>query len=239
VNAHLDEWGLAAKPVKVGAPVVPKSAPIVIPPGPTQTVTITDGGAATLAPAPAGTILLLTMPPKASSATVLWNRGVSQITEGCYDMSGPCSLVLDGNPGSILISWDVAPVSIPGQPPTVVPQPPPFTITIPGEAAQSGQLIPPITPPFVLKPGTILALPTNQGTKAGGAAPCPSGWAKDTVTGACLPACWNGSAQASGVCPPNPSNPNAPTTSTGTYVAVGAGVLALGGAAWWYWQKTR
>jgi hypothetical protein len=211
VTLQLNEWGLATTPVK-------------LPPPPTsnQTVKMTDGGSATLLPAPAGSILTLLMPPKASVATVLWNSGVKQIAQGCYDLSGPCTIVLDGNPGTIGVTWDV---NLPGQPSI---QPPGFSIIIPGYEVQN----PPLIPPYALTPGEIQVAGSLPGTKAGGTGPgaCPTSWLKDTVTGTCLPACWDGSAQKNGVCPAAPAAPS----STGTYVALGVGALVLGGAAWWY-----
>jgi hypothetical protein len=72
-------------------------------------------------------------------------------------------------------------------------------------------------------------------------APCAAGTIADSVTGACVTPCSDGSAPASGVCPPvvpvkgtGPAPVVAPaaTTSTGTVVAVGAGALLLGGLAY-------
>jgi len=242
----LNEWGLAASPP-------------VVPPGPTQTIKMTDGGSTTLAPAPAGTEVILTMPPKANAATVLWNRGVSEIVQGCYDMSGPCSLILDGNPGSILISWTVAPVTIPGQPTIYAPPIPPFTITIPGEQAQGGQLIPDaacgagmyVNPAYLAEMALFGATSQPQCISEGAAVtlppvpigiikaaptPCPSGKIKDSVTGICLPPCWDGSAPFGNACPAQPMA--LPGTSTGTYVAVGAaGIVVLGGVIWWFSRR--
>jgi hypothetical protein len=207
----MNEWGLEA-------PATPET------PGPTQTVTIVDNGSATLQPAPAGTTLQVVLPPNAAGATIYWNNGVSTITEGCYDLSGPCSMVLDGNAGSILVSWWVAPVGG-----VTVPEAP-FVITVPG--ALNPPLIPtPPTPsPITLPPGLLKYIPLPPST---GSIPatCPSGQVNDTVTGLCRPRCWDGSAPAGNVCPNQPVA--ASSSSVGEYVGIGAAVLVAGGVAWW------
>ena len=57
----------------------------------------------------------------------------------------------------------------------------------------------------------------------GGGAGCSAGQVVDSVTGGCVAPCPGGSVPAGGVCP-------SASTGTGTYVAIGAGVLGVGTA---------
>ena len=97
----------------------------------------------------------------------------------------------------------------------------------------AGACAPPLTPIYTPLPPKK---PVTQG------AGCLPGQTRDTVTGACAPACWDNSSPKNGACLPNPGSaggagPGGATTgatSTNTYLMVGFGVLVLGAAGWYF-----
>lgn len=201
-------------------------------PGATQTFTAVAGGLVTAAPAGPGTELFINLPPAISvlpSAQGATSEPIDTCLRGRGCAPGDYVLVtLDGTPGAILVIWFAAD----GTPGT-------FAVAVPGgsSAAEqggagladrtSGGAQGPTQLPLIHAPGA-----TQQGASASG--------------GASLADMTSGGAQANGpVQPPmgtraggaGPSTgaiaaPTSPS-STGTVVAIGAGVIAVGALGWW------
>jgi hypothetical protein len=255
MQAMLDDWGLGRHDAEDFALAAGSGS---------QPITATDYGTATADPAPAGAEIALTIPGTATNATVQWTSGIRSVSQGCYDMTSPCTLVLDGNPGVVSVSWNIAPISIPGQPPVYVPA---VTFTLYLQGAPGAPLACPtgwsVNPAIAaaIAAGDLNALTIADATPCiqnvgGPALPlCLPPMVRDTFTSACVPACPDGSAPTSGACGAvkcpagtvldpttnvcvtkvgGPGPAATPAQSNTTTIVIGLGVAVLLGGALYY-----
>ena len=133
----------------------------------------------------------------------------------------PVPVVVQGSPSS--------PIHV--NPPIVFPTP----VKKPAPACGGGTILDTVT--------GVCAQPCPDGSapaagacgtaKATGPVTCGAGTIADSVTGKCVAPCTNGGAPVNGICPVAPPATVAASTSTGTYVAVGLGVLGAGAALYY------
>jgi len=93
------------------------------------------------------------------------------------------------------------------------------------------------SPPTVAPPIHVVPTPTFPATPVKVSGPCAKGTIADSMTGKCVAPCSDGSAPAGLVCPSIPVTTPAGTISTGTYAALGAGVLGAGAAVWYFFLR--